>query len=248
VKNQTFEIRKPKSRFPVPKEVRFIFAAMSSVMFVILLIFLADLFLYIKKAKLTDGTVIQLVRPNCHQLRCRSIKVPIIQYEADNGQVMTFQAHSSGYQVGERVQLYYVDEEPRKPILNNWTELLGGELGLSTFMLVLGSIGFRYPITNGIYAIKRIIGTRFGKPIIAKFDQIGRGWIINRDRENRGFKIIATWYNPETKQYHKFHSRIFWYDPTPYIDNSRDITIYVSRNLPWMYWMDVDFLPKPLRF
>jgi hypothetical protein len=57
------------------------------------------------------------------------------------------------------------------------------------------------------------------------------------------FQIVTQWQNPSTSEIHVFESDNIWYDPSEFITNQR-ITVYIEKENPKKYWVDLSFLPK----
>lgn len=54
---------------------------------------------------------------------------------------------------------------------------------------------------------------------------------------------MTQWKNPNTGEVHQFRSDPLCYDPAAHIKTDK-ITVYIERNSPGKYFMDVSFLPK----
>jgi hypothetical protein len=241
----------PISRFP-PRHVRFAFAGVSILILLIMLISILNTAMFVQRAHVASGTVSRLVYGSCTKPRCAKALVPMVHFKTEAGQDVTFLGRVASlnppYAIGEAVEVYYPPDEPTDARINSAEELRILPFGLFMLPLIFGLIGFRYPITNSINVIKRHFFMRYGTPIITRYEGIGRTqYRFNHHNYNRGFKVLVAWLNPNTNKYVHFRSRVFWYDPQPYL-RDREILVYVSKFSTWFYWVDVDFLPRPQRF
>jgi predicted RNA-binding protein associated with RNAse of E/G family len=82
-----------------------------------------------------------------------------------------------------------------------------------------------------------------GTPVSARFQRVQ----VNDTMEVNGrnpFVVLAQWVNPETHEIHVFQSNNLWFDPTGHITADHPITVYIDRNNPKKYYVDLSFLPK----
>ena len=69
---------------------------------------------------------------------------------------------------------------------------------------------------------------------------------LNTNLEVNGrhpFRVLTQWKNPVTNDVHIFHSNNIWFDPSKYIEGTK-IIVYIERNNPKKYYLDLSFLPK----
>jgi hypothetical protein len=57
------------------------------------------------------------------------------------------------------------------------------------------------------------------------------------------FRVLTRWKNPVTNDVHIFHSDNIWFDPSKYLEGTK-IVVYMERNNPRKYYLDLAFLPK----
>lgn len=73
------------------------------------------------------------------------------------------------------------------------------------------------------------------------------GVAINRSIEINGCspcQIISQWHDKPTNTVHQFKSPNLYYDPTPYIKEGDEITVYVAPGNMKQYLVDISHLPK----
>jgi len=86
---------------------------------------------------------------------------------------------------------------------------------------------------------------KYGIPIETDFLRVE----LNTSLEVNGrhpFRVLTQWRNPITNEMHVFHSNNIWFDPTKYLEGTK-IIIYVERNNPEKYYLDLSFLPKAIK-
>jgi hypothetical protein len=69
---------------------------------------------------------------------------------------------------------------------------------------------------------------------------------LNTNLEVNGqhpFRVLTQWKNPVTSDMHIFHSGNIWFDPSKYLEGTK-IIVYMERNNPRKYYLDLSFLPK----
>jgi hypothetical protein len=67
---------------------------------------------------------------------------------------------------------------------------------------------------------------------------------VNRSLEVNGrnpYQITVQWKNPRTAAVHNFRSDNIWTDPTGRIPD--EVTVYIERDNPKKYYVDLSFLP-----
>ena len=83
---------------------------------------------------------------------------------------------------------------------------------------------------------------KYGIPIETDFQSVE----INTSLEVNGqhpFRVLSQWKNPVTNDVHIFHSNNIWFNPSKYIEGTK-IIVYIERNNPKKYYLDLSFLPK----
>jgi hypothetical protein len=83
---------------------------------------------------------------------------------------------------------------------------------------------------------------KYGIPIETDFQRVE----LNTNSEVNGlhpFRVLTKWKNPVTNDVHIFHSNNIWFDPSKYMEGTK-IIVYIERNNPKKYYLDLSFLPK----
>jgi len=57
------------------------------------------------------------------------------------------------------------------------------------------------------------------------------------------FRVIAQWQDPSTAKIRVFKSHNLWFDPSRFI-TQKQIRVFLDRNNPKRYYVDLSFLPK----
>jgi hypothetical protein len=146
------------------------------------------------------------------------------------------------YSKGEKVEVLYLPTEPEKAKINSFFALWGG-------VVILGGMGgVFFLIGTSIVLVISLKGRRDeylkkrGTPIETEFQRVA----LNQSRSVNGrypFQVLTQWQNPSTTEVHIFQSNDLWFDPSNYI-KSKLITIFIERNNPKKYYVDLSFLPK----
>ena len=71
---------------------------------------------------------------------------------------------------------------------------------------------------------------------------------LNTNLEVNGrhpFCVLTQWKNPLTNAMHIFHSDNIWFDPPKYLEDTK-IIVYMEKNNPKKYYLDLSFLPKAI--
>lgn len=198
---------------------------------------------FLGSALSAQGSVIELARSYSSD----SITyAPVVEFTTRNGQAITFTSSTSSnppsYSVGESVEVFYQENEPRKARINGFFSLWGA----STILAGIGSVFFLTG-TGIIIAERRKQQKiaelrRSGISIQAKIQNIE----INHSTKVNGkspYVIHAQWQNPATGEIHVFDSDNIWFDPTDFV-RSDEISVLIDRQNPSKYHMDISFLPK----
>lgn len=81
-----------------------------------------------------------------------------------------------------------------------------------------------------------------GQLISAEFQQVELNEAFDVNGKHP-FRIIAQWHDTGKNQLHIFKSPNIWFDPSPFIQ-SGSIPVYIDRNKPNRYSVDLSFLPN----
>ena len=175
-----------------------------------------------------------------------STYAPVIKFVANDGKeyqfVSSVSSNPPSYDVGESVEILYLESNPNDAQVNGFFSLHLGEfiLGIlgSIFLAIGGGIllfGFlgnkkrEYLLANGVSIQTKIQAVTLNESITVN----GR----------HPFVIVSQWLNSATNELHEFESDNIWFDPTDFI-KTENIDVLIEANNPKKYWMDIRFLPK----
>ena len=82
---------------------------------------------------------------------------------------------------------------------------------------------------------------RTGTAVDAAFQRVEKNTNLNIGGRNP-YNVITEWTDPSTSQRHTFKSDNLWHDPSDQIDREK-ITVFMERNNPKRYYVDLSFLP-----
>jgi hypothetical protein len=198
---------------------------------------------FLAEATKAEGSVIEL---RLSRSSDSTTYAPVVNFVTRKGEEITFVSSVSSnppsYRVGEKVDIFYLPANPYEAKINGFFSLWGG----ATIVGGLGGLFFLIGIA--ITVLPMVKGRRDenlkhqGIPIETEFQSVERNTAYSVNGRHP-FRILTQWQNPATSEVHVFHSDNLWFDPTNYIKSKR-ITVFVERNNPKRYFVDLSFLPK----
>ncbi len=198
---------------------------------------------FLDEAALGTGEVTGLVESHSDNSVTYS---PVVEFQTLEGNTLVFESSFSSsppaYDIGEKVEVYYLPSLPDSAKLNGFFSLWGGGLILG----IIGSVFFTIGAGIILYGIlqnrKALYLKEHGIPVQSAY----KGVEINTRLEVNGrnpYIIVSEWLNKETGKLHIFKSKNLWFDPSDHITSS-DITVYINKNKPGKYHLDTSFLPE----
>lgn len=183
----------------------------------------------------TSGTVVDLIAKG------KRSYAPVVTYYDEAGvkhrYISSVSSHPAGYEIGERVGIYYDPKNPDDAAIAGWREYFGaiivGGLGL-----IFSLIGLGYYIVRKVSHSRRNHLKQSGLLVLADFDSVDINKSIHVNNRHPFF-IRCNWKDPLTGEGHRFKSGFIWSDPTPLIDLNKKIDVYVDRNNPRKYYVDI---------
>ncbi|MFC0179878.1 DUF3592 domain-containing protein [Thorsellia kenyensis] len=142
--------------------------------------------------------------------------------------------------IGSTVEIYYDQNSPNEAIINNISQMWIGVI-----ILCIIGVGFLFFVAIFFVIFKKPNADKFkreGFPVKALITEIGPYTLISINHRTP-YRITAQWLDKLNNTVHIFDSEFIWYDPSPYIENN-EITIYIMRNNPKKYYVDISFLPE----
>jgi len=198
---------------------------------------------FLEEATTADGTVVDFVRSRSSD---STTYAPVIHFIDRKGEKIEFTSSTSSnppsYTKGEKVEVLYLPAQPQKAKINGFFALWGG-------VVILGGMGSVFLlIATGIILFLNLKGRRDkylkskGTPIETDFQsvELNQSFSVNG---RHPFRVLTQWQNPSTSEVHVFKSNNLWFDPSNYIKIKR-ITVFIERNNPKKYYVDLSFLPK----
>jgi len=210
---------------------------------------LGALFLYqstrsfLAQATTTIGTVVDLEQSRSSD---STTYRPVVSFTSQKGEAIRFTSSSGSnppsYSKGEKVEVFYLPAEPYKAKINGFFSLWGGAV------IIGGMGGVFFLIGAGITLVIMLKNRsdeylkKQGIPIETQFQGVEVNKALSVNGRNP-FRITTQWLNPETSEVHVFESGNLWFDPTDHVKNKK-IRVFIERNNPKKYYVDVSFLPK----
>jgi hypothetical protein len=198
---------------------------------------------FLKDALQAEGTVIELVRSRSSD---STTYRPVVEFKTQSGSVIEFTSSSGSnppsYSKGEVVSILYHESSPEQAKINGFFSLWGLPLILGSLGAVFFLVGFSIIFSSRLNGKKIEYLRKNGMPIKAKFQNVGINDAL-RVNGRSPYQIYAQWQNPSTSEIHLFNSENIWFDPTDHINND-ELTVFIEKNNPAKYYVDISFLPK----
>ena len=200
---------------------------------------------FIESAIETEGTVVDLVRSRSNDSSSYYYK-PVVNFKTEKGESIEFTSttgsNPAAYSKGETVQILYLATEPQSAKIKGFFSLWGTVIILGGIGGVFFLVGLTIFLASMFKDRKEQHLKQHGTPVETKFQsvELNRGFEVNG---RNPFKVVTQWHNPTTSEIHIFESSNIWYDPTEYIAD-KPITVFIERNNPRNYYVDLSFLPK----
>lgn len=203
---------------------------------------------FVRRAAHTEGTVIRLepvysssTDNGSHMPNYR----PIVRFEYQ-GRSIVFASQTASnppsYSEGQTVPVLFLEYDPSTAKIDSFFSLYGFAaiaLGMGTIFFGIGA-GLILFNTKTQQTDERL--RHEGMPITTDFQTVTMSGIeVNG---HHPFRVVTRWQDPATSRIRTFESHNVWFDPAQYL-KQKQITVYVDRNDPQKYYMDLSFLPKP---
>lgn len=199
---------------------------------------------FLGRAVSAQGTVVELVRSRSSD---STTYRPVVQFTTVDGRpvemVSSVGSNPPGYSVGETVEVRYDPAHPEDAKLTGFFSLWFLPLLLMGLGTVFASIGLAFSLSAKVRARRAAQLRQEGTPIQTTFQSVERNTSL-RVNGRHPFRIVSQWRNPGTGEIHVFESENLWFDPSEYV-TGRHVTVYIERDNPRRYWVDLSFLPTP---
>ncbi len=195
---------------------------------------------FIESAVTTDGEVVDFTRGSGTNYK------PVVRFKTKDGEEIEYVSSLSTnpplFDRGEVVTIFYKPDDPQNAKIDEFWSLwffsvLTGGMGTIFFAIGGGMVLFVNLREKRAEKLRRE-GTR----IQAKFIGVELNKMI-RVNNRSPYRITCQWQDPVSSNLHIFRSKNLWFDPTDYI-KTETLTVFIGRNNPKKYYVDVSFLPK----
>ncbi|MEI6894962.1 MAG: DUF3592 domain-containing protein [Colwellia sp.] len=171
---------------------------------------------------------------------------PVVGFFTLNESYYEFESSVSSsppaYRVGESIGILYLTTDPNEAKINGFFSLWGGAVILALFGVVFLSIGIGI---IGFSLLKKRKGKyliEHGLKVEATISKVEINYTVQVNGRSP-YRIFAKWLDPKSNKLYVYKSKNLWFDPTDYIE-SETITVYVDKQKPQNYFLDVSFLPS----
>src|SRR5574341_1333776 len=195
---------------------------------------------FLRRAASATGTVlsIEVVRSR------RSGHRPLVRFQIPSGEEFVFRgrAESRQYAVGATVPVLYDPKVPIDARLDSAGSLWRPGLFLGGAALLVTIFAALRLLEPHSYARRTAELRRRGTPVQARRTAVKK-YSSDRVLFRTPWRITCEWRDPSTQKTRTFVSRPIWIDPAPYL-RGEAITVYVDRENPRRYVVDLSFLPR----
>ena len=199
---------------------------------------------FVSRASRTQGTVTAMIPVRSGSDNSISYK-PVVRYQKGAQQIQfsgSVASNPPAYYVGEMVGVLYLEWDPYNARIDSFTSLWF----LPTLFAGMGAVFFA--IGGGLIllpAVTRHADERLlheGMPVEAEFQGVN----VNSAIAVNGrcpYRVSVQWRDPATSRVRVFQSHNVWFDPSAYV-REKKIKVFLDRNDPEKYYVDLSFLPK----
>lgn len=223
--------------------IKYVFAIIGMALLGSALYLYMDKQAFLKKAEVTQGIVVELIRSRSKK---SATYRPVVEFTTKSGKKIEFVSsmgsNPPSYNEGENVEVIYDPINPNKADIKSFGTLYLGPLILSFIGIFFFLFGFLTILFDLLKQKKSRDLLDNGQRISTKFGnvQLNTGYSVNG---RSPFQIYSQWLNPNTNELYVFKSNDIWFDPTDYI-KTEEIKVMIDPNDPKKYVMDISFLPN----
>lgn len=193
---------------------------------------------FIDSAVETNGNVVDLLPARSNK---STTYAPVViyddQYGVDHRYISNVSSSPPAYDIGEIVVIYYNPKNPDDAMIGGWQGYLGA--------IICGGIGLIFTLLGSIFLLARKFSNarnthlkQTGLLVAAKFISVDMNRHVTVNRRHP-FIIRCEWKDTLTGETYAFKSGFIWTDPGPVIDTNRKIDVYIDRNNPRKYYVDL---------
>lgn len=198
---------------------------------------------FVAEATRAEGTVVELIRSESSS---SATYKPVVNFVSQKGEKIEFVSSVSSnppsYSKGQKVEILYLPAEPQNAEINGLFSIWGSSIILGGMSGVFFLIGAGIILVSMLNEQREEYLKEQGVRIETELQsvELHKAFSVNG---RYPFRVVTQWQNPSTSKVHVFHSDDLWYDPTNYIKSKR-ITVFIEKNNPKKYFVDLSFLPK----
>jgi len=196
---------------------------------------------FVAGASHATGTVTQLSLD--HNDNGSSVYYPLVAFVTARGDSITMRSkvgsNPPSWHVDDRVDVLYDPANPQDARMSGFFQLHIGAFVFGMLGLVFASIGGIWLYVTGRAAAMAAEVRAMGQRIQAKVIEVERRTNI-RVNGAHPFRIVAQ--GEVQGEVVLYRSANIWFDPTQYVPQA--VTVFVDRNNPKRYLVDLDFLPR----
>ena len=170
---------------------------------------------------------------------------PVVVFRTQRGDTVRFRSSVGtsppSHKIGERIEVLY---DPDNPGAAHTAGFFSNHIG--TF--VFGLLGVIFGLVGGIwiYVVRRAEQLaeelrHSGKRIEAKVTEVERRLNLQVNGKNP-WRIVCQYQDPATQEVYVYRSANLWFDPAEWVKET--VPVFVDRNDPKKYHVDLSFLPK----
>jgi len=206
--------------------------------------------IFVANAVVTEGMVINNVKQRHvdDENQVSYAYYPMIQFNDRNDKLVKFLSRVghpvAEYQIGDGVNVIYSPQNPRRAEINYFFNIWGSSIIIFIVGCVFTVIVLIFYLAFNADSLYLRQLKKNGIAIKTSFQGVQQ----NREVSSSGkvyYQICSQWQDPVSAKKHLFTSVYLKQDPLAYIPD-RPITVYMAKDKPEKYAMDVSFLPKTL--
>jgi len=223
--------------------IKYVFSALGVGMLVGAFLWYQHTKSFIAEAQRAEGSVVQLVASRSGDSVTYK---PVVRFSAQTGEEIEFTSSSGSsppsYAEGEKVPVLYRPSDPHNARIDGAFSLWGGALIVGGLGAIFFTIGAAMILFTRLKEKKIDYLRQHGTPIKADL----QGIELNTSFHVNGrhpFRVLVQWQDPVTSELHIFRSDNLWFDPSRYVEG-KEITVFMERNNPKKFHVDLSFLPK----